>query len=223
MQWIAALLILVLMGCGKDAKPSDEGVNTLERLKKKACECRDATCADAVEKDLQAAASTKTRDMKEVKRLGGEIMVCLRNAQGTSIGEAFGIDEGIETLRRIKDTACACSDAVCVEGVQKDLEAAAALKTKDLLTAKQIGGEIAACLRKVTEATMASPNADEGILALEGIKRRACLCQDMSCVEEVQKQLGTAASLRTKDPDKAKQIGSEIVECIQKVPAAAAK
>jgi len=74
-------------------------------------------------------------------------------------------DEGLDKLEEIKKKACACKDLKCIEDVQKDLEGAAKLKTKNADKAKAVGGEIIACIQKATEASMGAagtPPAPEG-------------------------------------------------------------
>ena len=78
-----------LAGCGK----ADAALKDLEALKKKACECKDAKCAEAVEKDfekfMEKHKDTKGSESQVEKagKLAGEMMSCLAKAQA-------GGDEG---------------------------------------------------------------------------------------------------------------------------------
>jgi hypothetical protein len=74
----------------------------------------------------------------------------IRNAREVREGGTAGPDEGIATLTKIRQTACACTNKTCAEEVQRDLAAAANLKTRDMDRATQIAGEIADCMMKTT-------------------------------------------------------------------------
>lgn len=85
---LAAFLALGA-GCGK----ADEAIKELESIKKKACECKDAACAEAVQKDFEAFLkkheNTKgsQSQAEKVGKIASEMSECLMKAATGGGGE----------------------------------------------------------------------------------------------------------------------------------------
>jgi hypothetical protein len=107
-----------------------------DKLVADACECTTTECAADIER--RARIMPPSADEKAMERYGNELAACLEEH-----------DEGILALSRIQDKACACTDVACLEQVQKDLAAAANLRTRDMDRATQIAGEISECVQKL--------------------------------------------------------------------------
>ena len=58
-------------------------------------------------------------------------------------------DDGKAKLAELRDRACACKDATCVAGPDKDMAAVAKMTTTDPDGAAAIRDELVACLAKV--------------------------------------------------------------------------
>jgi hypothetical protein len=72
---VAATFVLAAAFAGAGCK--DEGIETLEGIKTKACACKDVACLEEVQKDLAAAANKKTRDMDKATKIAGDIAECM--------------------------------------------------------------------------------------------------------------------------------------------------
>jgi hypothetical protein len=72
---VAATFFLAAAFAGAGCK--DEGIETLEGIKTKACACKDVACLEEVQKDLAAAANKKTRDMDKATKIAGDIAECM--------------------------------------------------------------------------------------------------------------------------------------------------
>ena len=73
-------LAAVLCGSTLLGACGDEGIEALEAVKKKACACKDAACAEAVTKEMMGPASKKTKDMDKAKKIAMEAGACLAKA-----------------------------------------------------------------------------------------------------------------------------------------------
>jgi hypothetical protein len=107
-----------------------------DRLVADACQCKTPECAADIERRVRIIAPPS--DEKAMDRYADELAACLEE-----------YDEGILALSRIRDNACACADVACLEQIQKDLAAAANLRTRDMDRATQIAGEISECVQKL--------------------------------------------------------------------------
>lgn len=107
-----------------------------DKLVADACQCKTPECAADIERRVRVLAPTS--DEKAMERHGDELAACLAEH-----------DEGILALSTIRDKACACTEVVCLEQVQKDLAAAANLRTRNMDRATQIAGEISECIQKL--------------------------------------------------------------------------
>lgn len=63
--------VAALGACG------DEGKDALNKIKEKACACKDQACVADVMKDLAAAADKKTTDEAGATKIAQEIMECV--------------------------------------------------------------------------------------------------------------------------------------------------
>jgi hypothetical protein len=72
---VAATFVLAAAFAGAGCK--DEGIETLEGIKTKACACKDVACLEEVQKDLAAAANKKTRDMDKATKIASDIAECM--------------------------------------------------------------------------------------------------------------------------------------------------
>lgn len=85
----ALAAFLALGGCGK----ADEAVKELEAIKKKACECKDAECANKVQEDfnkfLEKHKDTKgsQSQAEKVGKIASEMSECLMKAATGGGGE----------------------------------------------------------------------------------------------------------------------------------------
>ncbi len=55
----------------------DEGKDALNKIKEKACACKDAACVAEVQKDLMAVMEKETRDPEGAAKIGQEIVECI--------------------------------------------------------------------------------------------------------------------------------------------------
>lgn len=94
-----ATVLLALAACGGGGKAGEEFVGKLEKIKAEACACKDAACAEAIGKKLDAweneieakFKSEKDVDTDVLKKLGkldDEIRDCRKKARGAAGGDA---------------------------------------------------------------------------------------------------------------------------------------
>jgi hypothetical protein len=89
-SWRGAAATFLMAAALVGAGCKDEGIETLEGIKTKACACKDVACLEEVQKDLAAAANKKTRDMDKATKIASDIAECMMKvtAAGTPAPEA---------------------------------------------------------------------------------------------------------------------------------------
>jgi hypothetical protein len=153
LSWLRPLCLAVITAaaasCGGGTEPSAQAPQVAteevppdpwEELRADACKCADSECHDDLHQ--RATELARTTEAAKVEAYAAKITECLDSR-----------DEGITVLTKIRGQACACTDAACLEQVQRDLAAAANVRTRNMDRATAIAGEIAECMMKVMAAS----------------------------------------------------------------------
>jgi hypothetical protein len=139
-RWKAKFAEVMLVSCREDRWSSE--------LLTCAADAADTKVMDACSERMPPAEQAKLQKrvdpfMRELKAdVGAD--VTLAPAGGAT-------DEGLATLTLIRDHACACKDAACIEEVTQELAAAANKRTRDMDAATRLAGEISECMAKVSQ------------------------------------------------------------------------
>jgi len=200
-----ALAILILIAaCGgakQPAKPApqsshEETVAFLRKLADRACACKDATCARAIDGEIEAqmreeiasgeadeAPAPEEADQRRMNEQLGRLVRCL-TAQDVPMN-ALGVYAEWE-LGMIKDRACKCTDAACAKKSASDWDEALAKFAKFPGSERTIEN-----IKKISDAAQVcfldghKLLLQEVVLELKALRKRACECPDDACRQEV--------------------------------------
>ncbi|HWU88434.1 MAG TPA: hypothetical protein VN253_14205 [Kofleriaceae bacterium] len=144
------------------------GVGALEReLKKyrdKMCACKDAACADEVQKDYKdwtrsqrdAAEKLSKSDRRPLDEIDDELKACRRKLREGDADEQ--VRQAIAKMEDFKSQMCQCTDKPCADRVSKEMQewaASMASKTdvkpsraEDMKRLSELGEEMGKCMAK---------------------------------------------------------------------------
>jgi hypothetical protein len=151
--WLRPLCLVLIAAaaasCAGSTEPSPQPAQVAtaeappdpwEELRADACRCADGECHGDIHQ--RATELARTTEAAKVEAYAAKIGACLDSH-----------DDGIVVLTKIRGQACACTDMACLEQVQRDLAAAANVRTRNMDRATAIAGEIAECMMKVMAAS----------------------------------------------------------------------
>jgi len=202
---VSILVIALIAACGGGTKQSgkpepasghEETIAFLRKLGDRACACKDAACAQAIDAEIEAQMREEIASGAEEhappleegdqRRFNEQFMRLWKCLSEQKVGlSAFGVYAEWE-LQKVKDRACACSDAACAKRAMADWnEALAKLgnvpgSDRTLAEIKEIDAAAQACFAAGGKLVI-----EEAVLELKALRKRACACPDDPCRSEV--------------------------------------